>query len=142
MPRAPRPLPNLLTAIALAALLGCGDEPTEAPAVAFVVIQHPATTTLAIGDTLRLKAVAADAQARPIDRATIDWTSLDPQVAAVDATGLVTALDGGDARIEAASGGQADTVTLTVISIPKGIVASAPGGRGGARLPGPPSRGR
>jgi len=130
-----------LAALALAALLGCGDEPSGAPVVAFVVIEPPATTTLSIGDTLRLRAVAADEQARPIPRAPIEWTSLNPQVAEVDAAGLVTALDGGDARIQAASGGQADTVTLTVISVPKGI-AVAPGGPGGARVPVPPSRGR
>jgi len=122
-----------------AALLGCGDEPAGAPVIGFVAIEPPAITTLSIGDTLRLRAVAADQRGRPIRSATIEWTSLNPQVAVVDATGLVTALDGGDARIQAASGEQADTVTLTVVSVPKGI-AVAPGG--GARLPGPPSRGR
>jgi len=127
-----------LAALVLAAApFGCGDdEPATAPAVAFVVIEPPATSTLSIGDTLRLRAVAADEEGRPVASASIGWTALDPEVALVDVTGLVTAVDGGTGRIAAESGEHADTVALTVISVPKSVAA------GDTRTSNPPSRGR
>ena len=65
----------------------------------------------ALGDTLRLVAEAADANGHPVP---VAWSSSDPKVAQVDASGLVTAAGNGTATITATAGGAAVTATVTV----------------------------
>jgi uncharacterized protein YjdB len=67
------------------------------------------------GDTVRLSATAADGRGHPIAAPVIAWSSLDPSLATVDAGGLVTGVAAGTARVVAASGSAADTVSVTVI---------------------------
>ncbi len=72
-----------------------------------------ADTVEAPGDTARFRAVVTDAEGGELD-VEVEWRSLDPDVAGVDRAGLATAAAEGDARIEAASAGLADTVVLVV----------------------------
>ncbi len=65
----------------------------------------------ALGDTLRLVAEAADANGYPVP---VAWSSRDPAVAQVDASGLVTAASNGTATITAKAGGDAVSATVTV----------------------------
>lgn len=125
MPRTLRPQLAVLL-LGVAAALACDDdEPAGPPTVESVTISA-STTIVGLGDTLRLAATAADARGQAIVGARIGWTSLEPTIAEVDSTGLVTGVELGDARIVAASGSHADTVVLTVVATPQLVVVLAP----------------
>ncbi|HEU5208736.1 MAG TPA: Ig-like domain-containing protein [Longimicrobiales bacterium] len=86
------------------------------------VAQVPATVLIsptgaaldAVGATAQLAAAVTDANNQPISGAGVAWSSLDPSVATVSASGLVTAQGNGNAAIVAMAGGAADTVSVTV----------------------------
>jgi len=79
------------------------------------VVVTPATASLsAIGATQALAAVAKDANNNPLTGPAFTWTSSDTRVATVDASGTVTAVGNGTARITAATGGRNGSVTVTV----------------------------
>jgi Tol biopolymer transport system component/alpha-tubulin suppressor-like RCC1 family protein len=86
------------------------------PYAAAVVIGGDATTPLTPSGTRQLSASALDQNGQPIAPVGgFVWAALDPAVATVDSTGLVTAVSGGTGRIVLASGvAVPDTVTLTV----------------------------
>lgn len=101
--------------------------PPQKPTVAKLTVS-PATATLdRAGATVQLAAVATDAQGRPVDDVAISWASLQPAVAGVNGSGLVTAVGGGTAKVVAAAGGVADTaeivVQLSVFHVPAAIVS-------------------
>ena len=76
---------------------------------------NPAAATLtALREPLQLKATVSDRENQPIPDAPVSWSSSNPAVASVDASGLVTALGNGKATIEATSGGASNTVKITV----------------------------
>ena len=79
----------------------------------------PATDTLrALGDTLRLSAEVVDGNGHAITDADggFTWSSDDEAVAAVDATGLVTAVGNGSTRVTAmANGGLSATAAVVVM---------------------------
>ena len=78
----------------------------------------PAEATLAaLGDTLWLTAEAFDANGRTVAGAEFGWKSSDSAVAAVDASGLVTAVGNGAATIGATSGGASGVAAVTVSAI-------------------------
>ena len=68
---------------------------------ASTVAVSPAADTLFSGDTLRLTALASDANGHAIAGARFSWKSSDTAVAAVDASGLVTGVAEGTATITA-----------------------------------------
>jgi hypothetical protein len=75
----------------------------------------PATATLpAVGDTVRLTAVAKDGGGNPIPGVTFGWTSSHPEVAEVDSRGLVTATGLGTATITASREDIEGMTTITV----------------------------
>ena len=67
------------------------------------LVLEPHLDTLLIGDTLRLAAEAFDANSHAIPWAAIAWTSQDPRIAEVDASGLVTAVAVGTVVVEAST---------------------------------------
>ncbi|HJQ20642.1 MAG TPA: Ig-like domain-containing protein, partial [Gemmatimonadaceae bacterium] len=82
------------------------------------VTASPATAALgALGETTQLSAAAADRNGNAIATATFTWSSLDASVATVNASGLVTAVAVGSARIVASSSAHADTSLVTVTQI-------------------------
>ena len=84
------------------------------PLAPTLTITHPASTSLEVGDTIRL-GVASGPDGDPI-AVSVRWTSSDSTVGRVDAiTGLVMARENGIATIEAAAGASRDTVTLRVV---------------------------
>jgi hypothetical protein len=104
----------LLLALAASACDGGGGstQPTQTVARVFVT---PGDASLNVGDTTRLSAQARDQENVVMAATTFTWTSLDPTVASVSTTGLVTALMGGTARVVAAAPtGPADTAVITV----------------------------
>lgn len=77
----------------------------------------PAVDTVAVGDSIALIALAADANGYTIAAAAapaFDWTSATPELVAVDATGLAAALAPGIAAVTASAGDLAATTSLTV----------------------------
>ena len=67
------------------------------------LVLEPHLDTLLVGDTLRLAAAAFDANGHVIPWAAITWTSQDPRIAVVDASGLVTAVAEGTVGVEAST---------------------------------------
>src|ERR1051325_3504495 len=94
-----KPLRFLFGAIAVI-LSGCLG-PAEPRLAARVVVTPGAGTLVAVQDTSRLIAVAADAKGNPINGKRFTWASSDYSVATVDSTGLVAAVGNGTARITA-----------------------------------------
>ncbi|MCU0648712.1 MAG: Ig-like domain-containing protein [Gemmatimonadaceae bacterium] len=87
--------------------------PPPPPTVASVVVT-PATGTLEVGSTLPLRASARDASGNELQR-TFTWTSSNPSLASVSATGDVTAVaEGGPVVISATTDGRTGTAAITV----------------------------
>ena len=82
--------------------------------VAAVRVSPDSTTLVAIGDTLRLTAEALDAMGRAVPGThAFEWSS-DDSVAAVDKTGLVTAVRNGRAVVTAVTGTVSGGATVRV----------------------------
>ena len=121
----PRTLVPVLVLLAAAGwATACGDGATEPPTPDPPTPDPPRATTLsvtpvtagltALGDTVRLAAEVRDQNGQAMAGATVTWSSGNPSVATVDATGLVTAAGNGTATITATSGSAAGTSEITV----------------------------
>ncbi len=104
-------------------LAGCGGLTETGEGVTFLDVIRPASTTLEIGATVQLRAIARDARGEPVD-AIIRWVSGDDFVAVEEVTGVVTGLaEGTGGRIQASTGTGSETlysdpVLLTVLAPP------------------------
>jgi probable HAF family extracellular repeat protein len=83
-----------------------------APVETIVVSPDPASTVP--GQTVQLTAELKDKQDRVLTNREVTWSSSNPAVATVDASGLVTGVTPGGATITAASEGKQGTATITV----------------------------
>ena len=70
-----------------------------------IEIRPSSITLVQVGETGQFTAVVHDANDRIIPGAVVAWSSSNPEIATVDANGLVTAVSPGDALITASSGG-------------------------------------
>ncbi len=88
----------------------------QAPLPAAVASVQIAPTTLLLdaGETGQLRAAVADANGNALTDRTVAWTSASPSIATVDATGKVTAVTAGIARISATSEGKSADATVQV----------------------------
>lgn len=86
-----------------------------------VTVTPDSVNLASLGDTVRLHATAVDASNNP---APVAWQSLDPTIATVSSTGLVTSLANGRARIMASSGARADTAIVKVQQVVAAVVAN------------------
>ena len=91
--------------------------------VARVDVTAP-TTNIVVGQTIVATAAAKDANGAVIPGATFVWTSGTPAMAAVDASGNVTALAPGAVQIRARTGNITGTLTFNVI--PWKVVVTGP----------------
>lgn len=111
---------SAVLAIALsccAAVWSCGGDATEpesGPQVASVAVIPAAAILNALGDTLRLAASARNSQGGLVAGRTFTWSSSDPTVATVNASGLTTAVAGGLVSVTATTGGVAGSASVTV----------------------------
>ena len=76
-----------------------------------------ATTFFSLGDTIRLVAAGVDANGHPGSNLTVTWMSENDAVAAVDSTGLVTAVGTGSTDVFATSGELRDSAGVTVTQL-------------------------
>jgi serine/threonine protein kinase/uncharacterized protein YjdB len=91
------------------------SEPPRPPAVASIHI-HPLASPLEVGMTHVLACTVADASGKEIAGAEVDWASSNPLVAAVNASGELSALAIGKATIAATC--QAHSATLSIEVVP------------------------
>jgi hypothetical protein len=117
-PRQASVLRALSSAIVLAAVVACGgaasDVTSSGESVSAVVLTGAPTSTLLAGQTAQLIATPLNSTGAVISNGRVSWTSSDVKIAIVSPSGLVTAVDGGQATITAASGGATATVTIAV----------------------------
>ena len=109
----------------------------------------PASASVDLGRTVQLTATLRDASGGTLTGRPITWTSLNPGVATVSGSGLVTGVTAGTANVFAMSEGKSDTSAITVVAAPPpppppnglpvvpgvlGFGVTTPGGRGGTIL--------
>lgn len=68
-----------------------------------------------VGDTIRFRATVTHPNGTPVSGAQVRWASVNPAVATVDSTGLVTAKVAGSTEIVATYGGFGASQTLTFV---------------------------
>ncbi len=121
-------------------LLSCGGEdttappptaPPSAPTPSRVTIE-PERIVVVAGDTVRLRGRVLDDRSRIISDAPLTWTSSDPAVATVDASGLVTGIREGHASITATSGPVNASAPATVQSPDRATLMDLHDSAGGA----------
>src|SRR4029453_1580529 len=104
--------------VALAGFLwACGDDGgnlqgNNPPAVAQVTVEAPATS-IAVGDSVQLQAVARDADGNALADRTVEWASANTAVATVSASGMVIGLSAGEAPISATVDTVSGTLAIT-----------------------------
>lgn len=115
---AARTLLHLVQRFSLASLMmlsACGGEETTGPTQVQSVAVTPATATLtSLGATVKLTAAAHDADGGTLSGKTISWSTSDQEIATVDASGTVTAVENGVASITATTDGVRGTAQVTV----------------------------
>lgn len=96
------------------------------PTVAHVVASPSSLSFDALGSSAQLSAAATDATDAPVT-ADLQWRSLDPVVATVDANGLVKALANGSTSVivSATCCDVADTVPVSVAQVPQTVTLSS-----------------
>ena len=90
---------------------------TVTQTVSSVVVGPPRATITALGDTLRLEALAFDANGYSVASAEFSWASSDAAIATVDTSGLVTAVAEGTATITASAGEASGFAEITITEI-------------------------
>jgi len=91
-------------------------------AVVVTVVIDPQELILPRGNDVQITGRAEDANGNALTRQ-IDWTSMDPLVAAVDATGVVTGVNPGGTTLVAEVGDVMGSATIEVTPAPPGISA-------------------
>ena len=91
---------------------------TVMQAAASVIITPETATLDSIGAAVQFEAVVYDMEGAVVSDAPVSWSSSDPGVAAVDTSGLATAVGTGEATITAAAGDASGTARLTVTRPP------------------------
>jgi glucose/arabinose dehydrogenase len=115
------PLRRAILAIACV-LPACGEggddlQGSDPPAVVEVAVDAPATT-IAVGESVQLEAVALDAEGNALDGRAVEWASANPEIATVSESGVVAGLAAGQAGISATVEEVTGSVTITVSSEP------------------------
>ncbi|MGH7619609.1 MAG: Ig-like domain-containing protein, partial [Gemmatimonadaceae bacterium] len=103
-----------ITATSVTGLAASASVKVTAPVAK--VIATPASLQLIRGTAGNVSAELRDATNHVIDDRTAAWTSSDPSIATVSATGAVSAVKIGKATLTASAEGQSATVAVTVIS--------------------------
>lgn len=112
-----------LPAVAVAVLLGCGED--LGPRVPAAIAVTPEAPQVLIDGTLQLEAAVVDASGRPIDGHTFVFTSSDTATLKVGEDGLLTAArHAGTSRITVESGDLVATVDAEVVLPPSTLIVN------------------
>ena len=90
------------------------EDNDDPPPVARVEVTPREVTLAALGNTATLTARVLDAQGNEISGEAVSWSSVSPEVATVDAAGVVTAVVNGRATVTASASGVSGEATVTV----------------------------
>ena len=110
---------SFLLSLLLSGLTSCGgsDGPggtePDTPRATTLSISQTSVTLSFLGATFTLNAAIRDQNGQPFS-GTISWSTDNPAVVTVDATGLLTAVQDGTATVSATSGSLSGTVAVTV----------------------------
>ena len=85
----------------------------------------PSSSSLAVGNTTQLTAQAVDASGNAVSGVALSWTSSNTAVATVSSSGLVKAVNAGNATITASTGTQSGTSAVAVSGAPAPVTVSA-----------------
>ena len=80
----------------------------------YALVVTPRADTVAAGGTVQLSVAVTDAYGATVQNPTVTWGSLNPAVASVDATGLVSGLVPGQTTIAASYKGFSGSASVTV----------------------------
>ena len=103
-------------------LSACGGDSTSGPIPSRVYVSPISTTLEAVGETRQYTARVIDTGGDKMVGVPVTWTSSDPQVASIDATGLATALTSGTTIIRATAEGLSGTGALNVNLVPRELL--------------------
>ena len=101
------------TLLLVAPIASCGESTAVTVDVARIEVS-PATTTVQAGGSLTLTARALDGDGNVIGAPVLRWSSNDNSIATVAATGVVSTIAAGTARIAVSSMGKSAVATITV----------------------------
>ena len=107
---------RLLGILIVAAFAACSESATDTSPQPAEVVVEPSEATLDVSDTLRLAATVYDTEGNPV-QGSVNWESLHPEVADVDAFGLVTAYASGRIDIYAVYEGSAGATSVSGSSL-------------------------
>lgn len=111
---------NFLRALPLALVIAvaaaCGDDPSGPPPVGAVQVAAAADSVI-VGETLQLSASVRDRSGAELTGRAVEWSSDNPGVARVDASGAITAVSAGSATISARSEGQVGSTAVRVVAV-------------------------
>ncbi|MGI9625749.1 MAG: Ig-like domain-containing protein [Longimicrobiales bacterium] len=119
------PTPRALPLALLAVFLACESQVVTVAEVATVEITLTAPV-ISVGDTVRASATAREESGLPVEGVDLTWSTQDPGVAGVDATGLVFGVGAGTTEIEARVGAVVGSLSIDVAGRPVGEVRLAP----------------
>ena len=125
-----RPSGNPKVTIALTSQ--AGDQPITVSLGAYAVSLGVTAVTLFPGRTFQLVVDVRDADGSTVSTPTLQWGSLNPSVADVDASGLITARVAGSTRVTVSYEGFAASADITVGTLGALPLGPASGGEGEA----------
>ena len=96
------------------------------PVSVAAVSVSPRAGELTVGQQSQLSASTTDALGRPIAGTGVTWTSINPEVATVASSGVVTGVSTGEAKIVANAAQFSDTATVRISAVPVAAVSVAP----------------
>jgi hypothetical protein len=92
----------------------CGGDGRTGPGIAQITVEPDTVVLDDAGQSRQLTVTVLDIDGDSVDSPSLQWRSSNPEVATVNATGLVVARAGGTAEVTATSGAVSDTATVTV----------------------------
>jgi uncharacterized protein YjdB len=119
----------VLLTCATSLAVGCSgrdDATAPAPSTISVVELSQRTLTLGVGSSAALEVAVRDAAGNALPSGGVYWSSSDAAVASVSASGVVTALAVGSAKIAATLQGKSAVATVTVAPTPAAAVRLSP----------------
>jgi Big-like domain-containing protein len=114
-----------IVVVLLAAVASCtvtSVTPSLGPVASISV--SPASTSVAVGQTVWLSAMLYDAGGNVLSGLVVTWSSNNPAVASVSSSGLVTGMTTGATTITATSGGQSGSAAVSVPALVASVSVS------------------